>query len=214
MDDETEALILEFIEERKLLAVDDPRYLYDNDRLTNFKENWRVTPYITQVAFHDPVTRTLPQVFENNTIRVTHRDPLEIIEDVPLNNADAVYAVPAAEYKQIVEIFSDCAAVGVANRDYTLGVVKNIAGAIVVAGGSMITGAIVLTDGLEGSIWMPRNGPTWLNTNGVIANEDTNIIGTILGPGDTVTATWTNKQADDRCRLQVVAIDVPNMLVL
>lgn len=188
------------------LLYDNPGFFTEKDQFIDFE------PVIRPMMFFDPVTRTFPQYFENNTIRVTHRDPLEIIEDVPPDNADAIYTVPAGEYKQIKQIYCDLEATGVAARAFTLGIVKNIG--VVGLVDAMVTGAIALTDGQDGSFFMGPGGPTWLNDNGVITDEDTNIVGIILGPADTITGTWTNKIAADRCRLQVIATDVPNMTVL
>lgn len=202
-----------FLLDRKLISVPDGN-LYDDSRwfrrIPGFID---FDSRIQTFQLFDPVTKTVPQYFENDTIKVTHRDPLEILENIPVNNADAIYTVPAGEYKQINQIYCDLETVaGGANKDYTLTVVKNIAGAALV--NAMITGAIAVVPATDASIAMFQNGPTWLNNAGVIANEDTNIVGTVLGPGDTITGTWTNKVADDRCRLQVIAIDVTNMTVL
>lgn len=158
------------------------------------------------------MSRTIPQYFENGTVRVTHRDPLEIFEQAPAPPAEPVFTVPAGEFKEIKQIYTDLVATGVAARDFTVLIVKQIQGAAIVD--AMVTGAVALTDGQSGSISMYSSGPTWLNDNGVTTNEDTNVMGIILGPGDTITAQWTNPVATDAARLQVFMVDHPNVAVL
>ena len=164
-------------------------------------------PYITPIVEFDPVLGTVPTQYENGRKAVSHKDLIEFVDDIPVNNDDAVYTVLAGEQVKIAQIYGDLDAVGVAARAATIGVVKNIAGINLVD--AMVTGAVNLAAGEQGSISMFQSGPTWLNTDGAIANEDTNITGMVLQAADTITLTWTNKQADDRARLQVGVVDLP-----
>ncbi len=201
-------IIADFIDEHKLIPilreeiVGRPRWFERKARVLRF------APYITTTVEFDPVTGTVPTQYENGRKAVSHKDIVDFIEDEPITNADAIYIVPAGTQKKIAQIHTDLeVAVGGANRDFTITVIKAIAGVAIL--NFMVTGAITVLPGNPASIAMAQSGPTWLNNAGVIANEDTNIVGIILQAGDSIVATWTNKVADDRCRLSVGEIDLP-----
>ncbi len=197
-----------FAEERKLLRIlreeiiDRPRWFEEKSRVVKFQ------PFITPTVEFNPVTGTVPPQYEEGRKAVSHKDLIDFIVDAPLNNDDAVYVVPAATPQvRLVQINSEVVAIGVAARAMTITITKLIAGVGLID--AMVTGAVALTDAQIGTINMFQNGPTWLNDNGVITNEDTNITGAILQTGDIVTVTWTNKDADDRGRLMVGVINLP-----
>ena len=205
---EMDKIITDFIAERELIEI--PRELVvDRARWFERKENMvRSLPYITPVMEFDPVAGTVPTQYESNRKAVSHKDLIDFIEDIPANNADGVYTVEAGAQKRIVQMYADLESVaGGANKAFTMTVVKDIGAAGLLA--AMVTGAIATVPGNNASIGMFQSGPTWLNNNGVIANEDTNVSGIVLQAGDTITVTWTNKVADDRARLSVGEIDLP-----
>lgn len=202
-------IIVNFISERKLLEI--PR-VNIVDQSSWFEPKGGVVkflPYVTPVADYDPVLGTVPIQHEQGRKAVSHKDLVNFVEDINLmNNDDAVYTVPVGEQKKIVQMIADVNAVGAAARVMTVTVAKSM-GLVAALGDAMVTGGVNLAAGEFGIISMYQSGPTWLNTNGAIADEDTNITGIVLQAGDTITVTWTNKQANDRGRLSVGEIDLP-----
>ncbi|GAJ06307.1 unnamed protein product, partial [marine sediment metagenome] len=168
----------------------------------------RSLPYITPTMDYDPVLGTVPTQYENGRKAISHKDLIDFIDIEPVDNANAVYTVPAATPQvQLVQIVSDVVAIGGAARAVNITLTKLINGAGLID--AMVTGDVTITAAEIGSINMFRNGPTWLNDNGVITNEDTNITGSILQEGDIITLAWDAKQADDRARMSVAVIELP-----
>ncbi len=84
-----------FVDEHALSKVGNAD-LYDNARIFDFKNHVKVNPYFTPSALVDPVTRTIPQVFDGPALKVTEQD-LDNRKEGELLLDDSVFLLNAGD---------------------------------------------------------------------------------------------------------------------
>ena len=191
-----ERTILEFLQERELLRIPQTE-LYDEAKYLTEKREIKVSPFVQPIGLFDPVTRTLPQVFDGDGLRVKQKGMLLAEQQtVALNN---IIPVPAGEIWQIEAISGYMeASVAVAARDMGIdinysqpdnAVLPNMVDIAVVVVNATQAGAITLGNNLIH--W------TWSTAAGYAAVADENPLFMPFPGGSTVALWSTNADVAD-----------------
>jgi hypothetical protein len=112
-----ERIISDFIDERALMKIPVGN-LYDQARYLQDKGMVKVAPYLQPIAFVDPTTRDIPQVFNGDQLKVS---PGELSQTETATAGDATITLPSTGMYSIDNIIaSGVMDTGVANRTFRI----------------------------------------------------------------------------------------------